>query len=311
MNILLAAEESAGVQALRRLVEAGHHVPAVLTGAVGESRGATVAATADTLSVEILPSERVMDPGLSTWIKQKKVDIFLNVHSLYVIHEENLRSPSIGSFNLHPGPLPGYAGLNTPSWAIYNGETAHAVTLHWMDVGIDTGAIAYSAEFEIGETDTGLSVSARCVREGLPLITRLLEIAVNDPAAIPRREQAGSDRRYFGRDVPQEGLIQWSRPARQVVDFVRACDYAPFSSPWGEPSASLDSRTVSILRASTTGRASSVAPGTIGPPTDGGATVATGDEWVLVNRVRLDGEVVAGEALPEGERLRDGTDATR
>ena len=57
-----------------------------------------------------------------------------------------LEAPRIGSFNLHPGPLPEYAGLNAPSWAIYHGEQEHRVTLHWLDAGIDTGPIAYGAE---------------------------------------------------------------------------------------------------------------------------------------------------------------------
>ena len=38
---------------------------------------------------------------------------------------------------------PEYAGLNAPSWAIYNGEPAHGVTLHWMEAAIDTGPIAW------------------------------------------------------------------------------------------------------------------------------------------------------------------------
>ena len=307
MNVLLAAEESAGVQALRSLVEGGYRVPAVLTGAVGASRGTTVGAAAEKLDIEVFPSERVKSAELSEWIMQEKIDIFLNVHSLYVIHEENVRAPRIGSFNLHPGPLPAYAGLNAPSWAIYNGESSHAVTLHWMDVGIDTGAIAYSAEFDIQDTDTGLSVSARCVREGLPLISQLLDTAAKDPEAIPAHEQDGSDRRYFGREVPQQGRIEWSQTARRIVDFVRACDYSPFTSPWGEPRASLEGRAVSILRAATTGDPCSAPPGTVGPSADGAASVATADEWILVHRVRLDGTAVsAPEVLEEGRRLQDG-----
>jgi methionyl-tRNA formyltransferase len=307
MNVLLAAEESAGVQTLRSLVEEGCRVPAVLTGEAEGARGATVASAAEKLDIQVLPSERVRAPELSDWIVRENIDIFLNVHSLHVIHEKNISAPRIGSFNLHPGPLPLYAGLNAPSWAIYNGETRHAVTLHWMDAGIDTGAIAYEAEFEIGETDTGLSLSARCVREGLPLISRLLETAAQDPAAIPAHEQHGPEQRYFGHEVPQEGRVEWSRTAREVVDFVRACDYAPFPSPWGEPNALLDGIAVSILKATRNGTACSAPPGTIGPPDDGAAQVATADEWILVHRVRLDGKVVSGsEALGEGGRLQDG-----
>ena len=67
----------------------------------------------------------------------------MNVHSLFLIHPWS-SAPTIGSFNLHPGPLPEYAGLNVPSWAIYEGEKrSHGVTVHWMDEGVDTGPIAW------------------------------------------------------------------------------------------------------------------------------------------------------------------------
>ena len=140
--------------------------PATSTG------GATVASAASTLGLPSLPSERVREPAFADWIHAHDVDLLLNVHSLFVVNSDVIKAPRIGALNLHPGPLPEYAGLNAPSWAIYFGETRHAVTLHWMDVEIDTGAIAYSAEFDVEEEDTGLSLSARCVREGLPLMRR-------------------------------------------------------------------------------------------------------------------------------------------
>ena len=73
-------------------------------------------------------------------MREQGVDLLLNVHSLYLIARRTVvAAPRIGSFNLHPGPLPEYAGLNTPSWAIYNGEREHGVTVHWMEPGVDTG----------------------------------------------------------------------------------------------------------------------------------------------------------------------------
>ena len=102
------------------------------------------------------------------------MDLLLNVHALSVLPAELVAAPRIGSFNLHPGPLPGYAGLNAPSWAIYHGEKTHAVTVHWMDGGIDTGPIAYQSELEITDEDRGFTLSAKCVRAGLPMLQDLL-----------------------------------------------------------------------------------------------------------------------------------------
>ena len=288
MKILLVAEEAAGIQVLRRVAASGHELVAVLTAPPTRGGGATVAGVGEGLGVTVEPSGRVRDPALADEIRALGVDLLLNVHSLFVIHGDVVAAPRVGSFNLHPGPLPEYAGLNAPSWAIYNGEERHAVTVHWMEPGIDTGAIAYETWFPLSETDTGLSVSLSCVREGLPLLQRLLEDA--ERGAIPARPQDRSRRRYFGREAPQDGRVEWSRTARQVVDFVRASDYFPFPSPWGSPLASLDDGEVAILKSARTRRATGGEPaGTVGEADGGAVAVAAADEWVSVQRVAVDG----------------------
>ena len=305
VNVLLVAEEAAGIQVLRRVAGSGHRLVAVMTAPPTRGGGATVAGVAEGLGVEVMPSERVRDPECADWIRGQGVDLLLNVHSLYVAHGDVVGAPAIGSFNLHPGPLPAYAGLNAPSWAIYHREPRHAVTVHWMEPGIDTGAIAYESSFDIEPGETGLSLSLKCVREGLPLFDRLLEDA--EAGRIPKSEQDLSRRRYFGREAPQEGKLEWGRPAEEIVAFVRACDYFPFPSPWGHPSARLDEAELSILRAEQTGEPSAVAPGTVGGGTEGAATVAAADEWVAVSRVSMNGEVEdAAAVLRPGARLDDG-----
>jgi UDP-4-amino-4-deoxy-L-arabinose formyltransferase/UDP-glucuronic acid dehydrogenase (UDP-4-keto-hexauronic acid decarboxylating) len=302
------AEESAGIQVLRALAAGPHTVVAAMTAPPTRGGGTTVAVVADQLGVSVLPSERVREPQTADWIQGQEVDLLLNVHSLYLIDGDVVAAPRIGSFNLHPGPLPQYAGLNAPSWAIYNGESRHAVTVHWMDPEVDTGPVAYEAWFELTESDTGLSVSARCVREGVPLIERLLEVAAHDPAAIPAEPQDLSKRRYYRRgEVPDDGRISWSRPARRIVDLVRACDYFPFPSPWGTPTARLGDDVLPVLKAAHTGDAAGEPPGTVGEPADGGIAVAAEDEWVLVERVQANGRPQpAAEVLSPGLRLDDG-----
>jgi methionyl-tRNA formyltransferase len=306
VNVLLVAEESAGIQVLRRLAEGPHNVVAVLAAAPTTGGGATVAQAAERLGVPLLPSERVRAPEFGGWIRDQGVDLLLNVHSLFIMCREVVEAPRIGGFNLHPGPLPRYAGLSAPSWAIYEGETTHAVTLHWLEPGIDTGAIAFEQRFPISDDDTGLSLSARCVREGLPLVDELVATAERGDA-IPARPQDLRKRRYFGRQPPQDGRLSWSAPAREIVNFVRAADYSPFRSPWGHPKARFAGEEIEVVRATVTGRATAAAPGTIGDAVDGGVTVAAAEEWVLVRRVRAGGRyVAAGSILESGGRLEDG-----
>jgi UDP-4-amino-4-deoxy-L-arabinose formyltransferase/UDP-glucuronic acid dehydrogenase (UDP-4-keto-hexauronic acid decarboxylating) len=292
MKIVLAAEEAAGLKAFHAVAKSGHELLAVLTSpAPDERRGSSVSEVAKQLGFEVWPAARVKDPALGQTLRQLHVDMLLNVHSLYLIHGDVVAAPKIGSFNLHPGPLPNYAGLNAPSWAIYNGEASHAVTLHWMTPGVDTGAIAYEARFPLTDADTGLSASTRCVKEGIPLVERLLADAAAN--TIPKIAQDLTKRRvYKRRDVPHEGRIDWALPAKEIDAFVRAADFYPMPSPWGHPKATLEGKEVQVAKVLRTGRPSDAPPGTV-RRSDGAVEVATADEWLVLKRLRVDERYVA------------------
>jgi methionyl-tRNA formyltransferase len=312
----LVAEESAGVQVLEALRAAPERpdVAAIFTTTERDRmRKPLVAAAAARLGLDVRPAAEVRSAAFADSLRHLDTDLLLNVHSLSVLSADAIRAPRIGGFNLHPGPLPEYAGLNAPSWAIYEGRTTHEATLHWMDPGIDTGAVAYRASFPIEDTETGLSLTAKCVRHGVPLVLRLIADAARDPMLIPALAQDPRKRRYFGREVPNDGNIVWDAPARDVVRFVRATDYSPFASPWGTPQAQLSGSPVGITKASLTGEATNEPSGSAGEVLEDGAIlVATSDEWIAVRRMQVEGRSVAPrEVLSPGERFDLGTGAWR
>lgn len=301
MKILIAAEEAAGVQTLKTVTQSQHNIVAVLTQNKVDStmRGATVATVAEHLGLPVWPARLVKRLELVERIKEAQVDLLLNVHSLYIIRAEVLDAVRVGAFNLHPGRLPHYAGMNAPSWAIFNGEAQHGVTLHWMEAGIDTGHIAYQAVFDLKPSDTGLSVSSQCVRQGLPLIQELL----SDPDNIPKIAQDISQRHYYGFEVPFGGVMAWQQPAQVLERFVRACDYYPLPSPWGYPKAWLNKSEFGLMKVRLSQQSCSAAPGSI-QEIDGSICVATADEWLCIERILRDGKAVKPEGfLKAGQQL--------
>ena len=312
LNILVVGEELAGMELVRTLARGPHRIVDVLTspevpgGKIGSLWGA-----AQKLGLPTLPAKRVKDPTLAAEIRAKQVDVLLNVHSLYIIHREVLVAPRLSSFNLHPGPLPRYAGLNCMSWALYHGESCYGVTLHKMEPEIDAGAIAGQALFEIEDTDTALSLTLKCVKAGLPLIHELLHSAA-ETGAIPMNEQDLSERQYYGKEVPEGGWLDWSRPARAIFNFIRACDYFPFRSPWGFPKTRLNGDEIGIIKATLLNQATNVPPGTVGAPVGPMVRVACGDEWIGVKTVFSKGEYRdAAEVLHPGVRLSGFPDGSR
>jgi len=307
MNILLVGEESAGIRVLRLLAESCHRVVGVVASPKPRyGSPVTLWNTAVKLGCRTWPAQSVKDLSFAQQIRTDEVDVLLNIHSLHVITSEVLRAPKIGCFNLHPGPLPRYAGLNPVCWALYFGETTHGVTLHGMTPEIDAGPIIYQSIFPICEADTGFSVSLRCIKEGLPLVSRLLATLEESPANLPRISQDLTQGQYYGRGVPYGGHVLWSLTARQVVNFVRACNFSPFLSPWGLPQARKGEQVFGIITAMRTGSPVSAPPGTVGCLDSFGIRVACGDEWVSIGKIKvLDKLMDAPEVLRSGDYLEE------
>jgi UDP-4-amino-4-deoxy-L-arabinose formyltransferase/UDP-glucuronic acid dehydrogenase (UDP-4-keto-hexauronic acid decarboxylating) len=295
LTVALVAEEAAGARALRLLAQREQPLAAVLT------KTPSVAALAAELELPRLQPDLVLDPSFAAWLDERNVDLLLNVHSMLNPDAGVLAAPRIGSFNMHPGPLPRYAGFNAPSWAIAAGEECHAVTVHWMTPELDAGPIAYEQRFEITAGDTGLRVATKCVRHGIPLLAQLLADA--ERGEVPSRPQASEGGHFHWYEVPHEGRLPWQGGARRVVDLVRAADYSPYPSPWGAFLTAVGGEEVAVLRASRTGEPTEAPPGTIGAPWGDAAPVSAGDEWVLVEHGRRDGEDLApASLLPAGGR---------
>jgi len=305
MNVLLVAEEWAGLQLLQTLARTKHRLVAVLSTPPPPGETApSLWSAARAMGLETWPAKMVRDPALSEQIRSWQVDILLNVHSLHIIHEDILSAPRYGAFNLHPGPLPNYAGLNVISWALYRGEKTHGVTVHKMEPKIDVGPIVSQTVFPVCEEDNALSLSFRCVKEGLQLILKLLDMASADPEGIPLLPQDLTKRRYFGKGIPQEGKLCWSSPAQAILNFIRACDYFPFRSPWGYPGTRLGDQELAVMKGARTGRRCEVAPGTVSQSMDLGMLVSTADEWIAVTKLKVGNKQVnAAEILSKNDRL--------
>jgi methionyl-tRNA formyltransferase len=200
----------------------------------------------------------------------------INANSTVIIPPNILTLFEGRSLNFHPGLLPEYAGLHTHQWAIRNGEREFGVTVHRMEQRIDAGAIVGQSRFPIRPGDTGLSLFSRCLAAGAELFPRIIaQIVRGEPLAdIP---QDLTRRKLYRHRDALDGRIDWNDSAQRVVDFIRAGNYEPLSSPTYvarlDKLADLD---VEVLRASV-GPASHGDPGAIVDVAAEGPLVVCGD----------------------------------
>jgi UDP-4-amino-4-deoxy-L-arabinose formyltransferase/UDP-glucuronic acid dehydrogenase (UDP-4-keto-hexauronic acid decarboxylating) len=171
-----------------------------------------------------------------------------------------------------------------------------------MHPDVDRGPVAYRERFPAGAAPTGGSVAVECARRGIRLVDQLItSLRAGD---LELEEQDTSKFRYFGREVPNDGVIRFDQPAADVERFVRACDYSPLPSPWGTPRADANGREIGIRRAVATDHAVDSDPGTIRVES-GTVLVACADAWLELRAVIVDETAVdPAKALTAADRFR-------
>jgi methionyl-tRNA formyltransferase len=82
-----------------------------------------------------------------------KPDVVIN-QSQSIIKKELLGIPSIGVINRHNALLPKNRGRLTPFWVLYKNEIETGVSIHFVEEGIDSGAIIVQEKYTVLPNDT-------------------------------------------------------------------------------------------------------------------------------------------------------------
>ena len=191
-----AADRDIGVWVLDYLLERGDEPLALLVSAPEKaSHAEELTSRCAALGIPVLRGREFREPeGLRT-LEALGLDLVLGVHFPYLVPEEVLRAPRLGVLNLHPAYLPFNRGWHTPSWAILEGTPVGA-TLHFMDVGIDSGDVVHQKELEVSPADTANSLYARLKRLELEVFREAWpEVAAGNHRRTPQDPDAGTGHR--------------------------------------------------------------------------------------------------------------------
>ncbi|WP_425045859.1 MupA/Atu3671 family FMN-dependent luciferase-like monooxygenase [Primorskyibacter sp. S87] len=232
-------------------------------------------------------------------------DWLLSIANLRVIPDAVLRMSKHGAVNFHDGPLPRYAGLNTPVWALMAGEEQYGVTWHLIEGGIDEGDILAQANFDIAADDTAYSLNSKCYAAGLESFGEVIFQLESD--GPQRTAQDLSQRSYFARDKRPEhaGHLDFAKPAHDMARFVRALDFGGYWNPMTCPKITLGNEVCLIGNARVAETASGMAPGKVVDHSPNAITVATRDGDLVLDDltdprgqiVNLTGRVETGQSL--------------
>ncbi len=216
------AYSEVGVRGLAALLAAGADVRLVITheDAPGEHRWFdSVADLARLHGIEVVAPARPNDGALAPRLRTIQPRWIFSLYYRHLLADELLSLARDGAYNLHGSLLPHYRGRAPVNWAILNGESRTGASLHRMVKRPDAGEVLDREAVPILPNDTALAVSRKVAWAAETVLLRTLpRLRDGTAAGQPQDLAAGS---YFGRRRPEDGGIDWSRPAGAVHDQVR------------------------------------------------------------------------------------------
>jgi methionyl-tRNA formyltransferase len=241
---LVFAYHDVGARCLRVLLDAGIAVPLVVTHRDDPKERiwfASVAELAANRGIEtIFPDE----PNRAEVIDRAQAlapDFLFSFYYRRMLGGELLAAPRRGAFNMHGSLLPKYRGRVPVNWAVLHGESETGATLHEMVEKPDAGRIVDQERVPIGQDDLAVDVFRRVTDAAEVVLRRALPRLLDGSAEL--RPQDLSRGSYLGARRPEDGRIDWSKPASTVHNLVRAV--AP---PYPGAFSSLGDGTLRVLR---------------------------------------------------------------
>lgn len=228
MKIVFMGTPQFAVPSLQALIDGGYQIAAVVTQPDRKSgRGhklmpPPVKELAEKHGIHVLQFQRIKTPEGVAALKTLAPDLIVTAAFGQILSKEILDIPPMGCINVHASLLPKYRGAAPIQWAIINGESRTGVTIMYMDVGLDTGDIISMKEVPIGEDMTGGELYDQLSAVGAELLAETLKDMEAGTASRTTQDDAQSS--YYPPLSKDMGQIDWTRPAWQIRNLVRALD---------------------------------------------------------------------------------------
>ena len=222
-RIAVCAYSETGHACLKLLFERRRDVVFVATHADAPEEAIwfpSVAELARSHGIEPLLVHAAKDPALLDGLRAAAPDLLFSFYFRHLLPAPVLALPRLGAFNVHGSLLPKYRGRAPVNWAVARGEKETGATLHAMTSRPDAGDIVDQEAVPIGPDDTAHDVQRRVTDAAVRILDRRLDEL--EKGSAPRRPQDESAATTFPRRTPEDGRIDWTRPAAEVHDLVRA-----------------------------------------------------------------------------------------
>jgi methionyl-tRNA formyltransferase len=239
LRIVFMGTPEFAVETLKALVENDYNVVAVVTQPdkpVGRHGSVLQPSAVKQYALEkglpVLQPEKMKDPAFVEQLRGYNANLQVVV-AFRMLPEVVWAMPEYGTFNVHAALLPQYRGAAPINWAVINGETMTGVTTFFLDHDIDTGRIIMQLPFPIPDDADVEYVYDGLMHLGADICLQTLDRIVaadGHPESCEQDCTPLSTLKSAPKIFKETCLIDWTKTAKQVYDFVRGL--SPYPGAW-------------------------------------------------------------------------------
>jgi methionyl-tRNA formyltransferase len=175
---------------------------------------------AESLGLEAWGPTTVNLPESQARIASLSADLLVVCDYGEILRPETLATARLGGINLHGSLLPKYRGAAPVQWAILRGETETGNSVIHMTPGLDAGPILAQQRTAIDPDEDAVQLEKRLAKMGAELVLQAID-ALESGRAQPIPQDT-SQATKAPRLKKEQGAIDWSRPANEIKNQVRA-----------------------------------------------------------------------------------------
>lgn len=307
LRIVFMGTPDFAVESLKRLVEGGYNVVAVVTmpdkpaGRGQKLSESAVKVYAQSMAIPVLQPLKLKDPEFVETLRGYRADLQIVV-AFRMLPEVVWDMPRLGTFNLHASLLPRYRGAAPLNWAIMNGDTESGVSTFKLQHEIDTGSIMFQERTLIGPDDTVADLHDRLMNMGALLVVKTVDALADGSVQFIDQEVLianGQTTCHAPKIFKDDCKIDWSRSCSDIKNHVRGL--SPYPAAWTElrHSATGEVTTAKILAVQLTDNQPEAPVGTFSTDGKKYLRVRCADGWLQIETLQLAGKKV----LPIGQFL--------
>ena len=238
LKIVFFGTPDFAVESLKRLVDGGYNVAAVVTmpdkpaGRGRQLQESDVKRFAVERGLPVLQPVSLKDETFLEELRALESQLFI-VIAFRMLPEAVWQMPPLGTFNLHASLLPRYRGAAPINWAVMNGDTETGVTTFFLKHEIDTGDIIQQRPCPIGRHDNVEVIHDRLMVMGADMVVETVNAIIEGGVKpIPQEEllTTGQQPTPAPKIFKDTCRIDWNRPAEAIYNHIRGL--SPYPAAW-------------------------------------------------------------------------------